>query len=183
MSFALEYRKKMQAKARKAQRSAKTGAQSDEGFAVPPAGKNADTRGNRRRVLAALSLAALILSVFNSGALVTYTGGLAGSPLGLRVAIASEDWHALMEKSRMTGVVESIRGAVATVRHSSWQDLAVLVAPSGGAPDEGDPGSPGAVPGPAPVLPAGDGERGRDLPGPIEVERGTQPLLKAEISR
>ena len=64
MSFALEYRKKMQADARKAVRQKKAVADVDDtGFVVLPPKKNVDTRGNRRRVLAALSLAGIILSV------------------------------------------------------------------------------------------------------------------------
>lgn len=144
MSFALEYRKKMQAEAREAEAGKKTTrkprparsrrartkksapppAMAPADFVVGAAKKSTDTRGNRLRVLAALSLAGGILSVFNSGALVQYAGGLGYNQAAMRVIIASENWHALMEQSRMTALVDGIREAVTTARHSEWQDLA-----------------------------------------------------------
>lgn len=125
MSFALEYRKKMQADAKREAQSEKKGAQEKErDFILLPAKKNADTRANRRRVLAALSLAGIILSVFNSGGLVHYAGGLGYNAVTMRVITISESWHDLMEQNRLTLVMEEIRDAVMTARQSSWQDLA-----------------------------------------------------------
>ncbi len=124
MSFVLEFRKKMQADARKTTRKKTAVKKSEEGFAFLPAKRNADTGGNRRRVLAALSLAAIILSVFNSGAMVQYAGGLGYNNLTMQIISASERWHQIMEETRMTALVEEIRGAVTKARQSSWQDLA-----------------------------------------------------------
>jgi len=181
MSFALDYRKKMQANAgevrckQEALTQVNTGA--DTGFVVSPVKNNADTRGNRRRVLAALSLAAMILSVFNSGAMVTYASGLATTPLGLKIADATEDWHALMDENRMTGVVEEIRALVATARYSSWQDFASLISAQPDAPYADRPEH-----GVTPVLPASDGpaQEEKDPRPEIEVERNG-PVMKAEI--
>lgn len=147
MSFALEYRKKMQAEAREAQagkkkaRKAKPArppraaskprvkksappAMAPAEFVVATAAKASDTPRNRLRVLGALSLAGLILSVFNSGALVQYAGGLGYNQAALRVMIASENWHALMQDSHMTSLAEGIREMVTSARQSEWQDLA-----------------------------------------------------------
>lgn len=130
MSFALEYRKKMQAEARKAAAvtapSRKKVARKIEptDFAVDPAKKSSDTRSNSRRMLAALSVAGLILATFNSGALVQYAGGLGYNQAAMRVIIATENWHRMMEESRMTAVVEGIRHTVMAARHSEWRDFA-----------------------------------------------------------
>ena len=129
MSFALEYRKKMQKEAAAVGVDAVAGGTPKkaraEDFVLHPAKKSADTRANRRRTLAALSLAGIILSVFNSGGLVQYTGNLGYNDVSIRIITASEDWHQLMEENRMTLVVDEIRNAVMVARHSSWQDLAM----------------------------------------------------------
>ena len=129
MSFALEYRKKMQqeaavAAAGEATRDASKKSRAGD-FVLQPAKKDVNTRANRRRTLAALSLAGIILSVFNSGGMVQYTGNLSYNDLSIRIITASEDWHQLMEENRMTLVVDEIRNAVMIARHSSWQDLAM----------------------------------------------------------
>lgn len=125
-SFALEYRKKMQAERTETKprvRKAAAAVNASD-FVMAPAGKSSDTPGNSRRVLAALLFAGLILSVFNSSALVQYAGGLGYNQAAMRVIIASENWHALMEQTRMTALVEGVREAVTTARHSQWRDLA-----------------------------------------------------------
>ena len=126
MSFALEYRKKMQAEAEKTRSRHKTRAarRPKTDFVVDAARGSDDTPGNRRCVLAALLLAGLILAVFNSGGLVRYAGGLGYNALVMKIIIASEDWHSLMERSRMTALMDGIRGAVTAARQSSWHDLA-----------------------------------------------------------
>lgn len=123
MSFALDYRQKMQAEARRAQQREEALEQANTGFVVLPASAEEDTRGNRRRVLAALSLAAIILSVFNSGGMVQYSGGLAATWLGTRIILATESWHRLMEENHMTVVVEEIRSVVSEARAASWPEL------------------------------------------------------------
>jgi hypothetical protein len=149
MSFALEYRKKMQADAERKSQSKKAVAQEhDRDFVVRPATDNADTRANRRQVLAALSLAGIILSVFNSGGLVHYAGGLGYNAVSMRVITISESWHDLMEQTRLTLVMKEIRDVVMTARQSSWQDLVfgLSIPPaysgSGGPPVPGLEGDP-----------------------------------------
>ncbi len=119
MSFALEYRKKLQQQEREAVRAAKA----NEGFVATPAGDVSDTRRNGRRVLAALVIAGGVLSVFNSGALVRYTQDLAGNPLGEKVIELSERWHEMMQAKQVTRVVEEIRGSLTMAREASWRDL------------------------------------------------------------
>lgn len=124
MSFALDYRKKMQAESRAAVQARAAQETRDTGFVVTSASDNTDTRRTRRQVLAALSLAGIILSLFNSDAMVRYAGGLADSSAGEQIILAAEDWHSLMEENRLTLVVEQIRGAVSYARYSQWPDLA-----------------------------------------------------------
>ena len=66
----------------------------------------------------------IILSFFNSGAMVRYAGGLADSIAGEQIILAAEDWHSLMAENRFTLVVEQIRDAVSYARYSQWPDLA-----------------------------------------------------------
>lgn len=119
MSFALEFRKKLQQREAETLRIKKA----NEGFVSMPVDSSTDTSNNRRRVLLALLIAGAVLSVFNSGGLVRYTQGLADNPVGPGLIIASEKWHALMQERQATLVVDHIRGSVALVRNSSWRDL------------------------------------------------------------
>jgi hypothetical protein len=121
MSFALEYRKKLQAQQRDAQVTKKA----NEGFVAEPVETASDTTSNRRRVFLVLVLAGGILATFNSGGLVNYTQGLADKPMGPQLILASERWHELMQEKKITRVVDHIRGFVAFVRDTSWQDLAI----------------------------------------------------------
>jgi hypothetical protein len=120
MSFALEYRKKLQAQQLEAVRFRKA----NEGFVSMPAEASTDTSNNRRRVFLALILAGGILATFNSGGLVNYTQGLANNPVGPELIIASEKWHELMQEKQVTRVVDHIRGSLALVREARWRDLA-----------------------------------------------------------
>ncbi len=119
MSFALQYRKKLQDQQSEAQAVKKA----NEGFVSMPAEPSTDTSNNRRRVLLALVLAGGILATFNSGGLVSYTQELADNPVGPRLIIASEKWHELMQEKQVTRVVDHIRGSLAKAREASWQDL------------------------------------------------------------
>lgn len=119
MSFALEFRKKLQQAEAETLRIKKA----NEGFVSMPADSFADTLNNRRRVMFALVIAGCVLAVFNSGGLVRYTQGLAGNPVGPELILASEKWHELMQEKQATLVVDHIRGSVALVRESSWRDL------------------------------------------------------------
>ncbi len=119
MSFALQYRKKLQAQQSEAQVAKKA----NEGFVALPADPSTDTSSNRRRVFFALVLAGGILATFNSGGLVNYTQEMASNPVGPRLIMASEKWHELMREKQVTRVVDHIRGSLAYVREARWQDL------------------------------------------------------------
>ena len=123
MSFALEFRK---------QRLTNSSSRSKSREAAPK--RRASHRKTKRendtstltgrQVAAALLIAGIVLSVFNSGALVQYAGGLADRVHGPVIISVSERWHALMELGRMNRLSERVRAAVSTARHSSWQDVA-----------------------------------------------------------
>lgn len=119
MSFALQYRKKLQAR----QSEARITKKANEGFVSPPADPSSDTPGNRRRVFIALVLAGGILATFNSGGLVNYAQELAGNPVGPKLILASETWHELMREKQVTRVVDHIRGSLVYVREARWRDL------------------------------------------------------------
>lgn len=175
MSFALEYRKKMQARARAAEQERAARERANAGFVVTPPDENTDTRRTRRQVLAALSLAGIILSFFNSGSFVQYAGGLTDSSVGMRIIVAAEDWHSLMEKNRLTLVVEKIRGAVSHVRHSEWPDLASGL---GLGPAYRQPEHPDAI---APVDRAIEEKRPDDREPDIEITRPAGPVMRASV--
>ena len=119
MSFALEFRKKQQL----LEHAVHSARQANKGFVSMPAERSSDTKGNRRRVLLALVIAGGVLATFNSGGLVQYSYDLADSPFGENVIEASESWHDMMSETRVTEVMDQIRGSVAMARESSWQDL------------------------------------------------------------
>lgn len=163
MSFALEYRRKMQSEAnRRASHKKKSSNGAD--FVVAAPRTNADTRANRRRVLAAVSLAGIILSIFNSGAMVNYAGGLGYSAVSMRVITLTESWHDLMQERQLTRVVEEIRGAMSVARRSRWQDIA-----SGLAITPTHPLLTGSEPGPVRNRPI-------DKPVPAETEPVREPV-------
>ena len=175
MSFALEYRKKMQADARAAREGKAEQEEVNCGFAVMPAGEDVDTGGNRRRVLATISLAAIILSFFNSGAMVQYAGGLTDSNIGMRIILATEHWHGLMEKNRLTLVVEEIRGVVSEARHSEWPDLASSLGFARGYTDREQPETIQPVEHPV-------DEKAPDEREPaIEITRPDGPVMRAAV--
>ena len=174
MSFALEYRKKMQAQAR-AERARRVALKRENsGYVVQPPEGGEDTRANRRRVLAALSLAAMLLFVFNSGGLVRYTGGLGETRAGQLVVELAERWHGLMEEHRMTAVVDEIRGAVAQARQSRWPDLA-----AGWSPLSADPATAEEQLAPPTIPTAGEAPQ-EDEP-PVRETAPVGPVLRAAI--
>jgi hypothetical protein len=164
MSFALEFRKKLQQREAETLRIKKA----NEGFVSMPVDSSTDTSNNRRRVLLALVIAGGVLSIFNSGGLVRYTQGLADNPVGPVLIIASEKWHALMQEKQATLVVDHIRGSVAMVRDSSWRDLTFgLRLTQDGTPPN--------------VLPAG-----QEIPYPPEPEepriaKPVAPVMRASV--
>lgn len=119
MSFALEYRKKLQQQ----QQEAYARAKANEGYVSPPLDERAETGKNRRRVFLALVVAGGVLGVFNSGGLVQYSYDLAEMPFGPRLIVLSEKWHGLMQEQKATRVVEQIRDTVMLARQSRWRDL------------------------------------------------------------
>lgn len=123
MSFALEFRKKHLVKRSgesQAERAVMRDDQARSSKQTPPAPKPM----SGRRVAQALLVAAVILAVFNSGALVQYARGLSDKMFGPPIITASETWHAMMERGRLTGLTEQIRQIVSQARQSSWDDIA-----------------------------------------------------------
>jgi len=176
MSFALDYRRKLKEQERKEQAFKKA----NEGFVVLPLEPDADTQGNGRRVLMALVIAAGLLAVLNSAGLVNYAYGLADSRLGRNLVVVSEKWHQLMEQGRATKVVDHIRGSVATIRETSWQDLKVAFDLPPFSPVEINPRQPGVVPASAPQ-PAIEQER-REATEPAD-HAPAAPIMRASADR
>lgn len=172
MSFALNYRKKLQQKVREEQAFRKA----NEGFVTLPLGPDSDTRGNRRRVFFALLIAGGFLAVLNSAGLVNYAYGLADSRIGRSVIAASERWHEMMQDRQATRVVDHIRGSVAAIRETRWQDLKIVFGSDPGVPvqtgPEQSPVLPASVP-PMPIAP--------ELPEPKEPVKvkPAGPVLRA----
>lgn len=132
MSFALQYRKQLQAREREERAFRKA----NEGFVALPVHNAADTRRNPRRVLCALVIAGAFLAVFNSDGLVRYSYEHVDTQAGRKFVVWSEKWHGLMQAGKAPRVVEEIRGSVMIARQSNWQDLAGIF---GGGTRENDP--------------------------------------------
>lgn len=163
MSFALDYRKKLQDKERDELRLAKENA----GFVTMPLDPDTDTRGNRRRVTLALLIAGGLLAVLNSAGLVNYAYNLADTRAGQMLVVASERWHGMMERHRTTQVVGHIRGSVVAIRETSWQDLKVVLNFSPEQPGDMDQDRP-------PVMPASSPQDHKP-PQPQETVRPQKP--------
>jgi len=171
MSFALEYRKKLQAQQNEAVRIRKA----NEGFVSMPAEATTDTSNNRRRVFLALILAGGILATFNSGALVNYTQGMANNPVGPELILASEKWHEMMQEKQVTRVVDHIRGSVALVRETRWQDLTFGL----DLTTAENPEAPGAQPQVVPANLPGEPERPPQIkPG---IAKPSGPVMRASV--
>jgi len=171
MSFALEYRKKLQAQQNEAVRIRKA----NEGFVSMPVEATTDTSNNRRRVFLALILAGGILATFNSGALVNYTQGLANNPVGPELILASEKWHEMMQEKQVTRVVDHIRGSVALVRETRWQDLTFGL----DLTTAENPEAPGAQPQVVPANLPGEPERPQQIkPG---IAKPSGPVMRASV--
>lgn len=173
MSFALEFRKKLQQQEREAAQAAKA----NEGFVTAPAGGAGDTRRNGRRVLAALVIAGGVLSVFNSGALVRYTQDLAGNPIGERLIELSERWHETMQRKQATRVVEEIRGSLTMAQEASWRDLTARlgIEPSRTRPENRDDFK--VVPAKGDAPPEAEPDDGRETVTPAG------PVMRASVER
>lgn len=173
MSFALDYRKKLQEQDRREKAFRKA----NEGFVTLPQEADVDTRGNGRRVLMALIIAGSFLAILNSAGLVNYAYGLADSRLGRTLVVASEQWHQMMERGRATQVVDHIRGSVAMMRETSWQDLKmVFLSPQ----PEMSPERPQVIPAKAPQPAAEPEEPENAKPAPI-VPAPAAPVMRAAI--
>lgn len=173
MSFALEYRKKLQAQQQEAVRFRRA----NEGFVSMPAEATTDTSNNRRRVFLALILAGGILATFNSGALVNYTQGLANNPVGPELILASEKWHEMMQEKQVTRVVDHIRGSVALVREARWQDLTFGL----DLTTAENPETPRTQPQVVPAKLPGEPER----PQPIKpgIAKPAGPVMRASVDK
>jgi hypothetical protein len=165
MSFALEFRKQQQQKSRDAALEDKA----RNSFVALPAQAGADTKGNRRRVMLALLIAGSVLSIFNSEGLVRYTQNLAGNPIGEKLIVMSENWHALMQDKQVTRVADHIRGSVAMARGANWRDLTF-----------GFRGNPDEQPQPA-IVPAKQEVPLPPEPEPQEIAKPDRPVMRASV--
>lgn len=172
MSFALDYRRKLQEQERKEQAFRKA----NKGFVALPLEPDADTKGNGRRVLMALVIAGGLLAVLNSAGLVNYAYGLADSRLGRNLVVVSEHWHRMMEQGKATKVVDHIRGSVAMIREANWQDLRMVLMLAPGTPAEMNPARLQVIPVNAPG-PAIEPER-REENAPTE-QAPKAPIMRA----
>jgi hypothetical protein len=140
-----------------------------------PAEATTDTSNNRRRVFLALILAGGILATFNSGGLVNYTQGLANNPVGPELILASEKWHEMMQEKQVTRVVDHIRGSVALVRETRWQDLTFGL----DLTTAENPEAPGAQPQVVPANLPGEPERPQQIkPG---IAKPSGPVMRASV--
>ena len=170
MSFALDFRKQQQQKRRDAALEDKA----RNSFVALPAEAGADTKGNRRRVMLALLIAGSVLSIFNSEGLVRYTQNLAGNPIGEKLIVMSENWHALMQDKQVTRVADRIRGSVAMARGANWRDLTFGFR---GNPDEQlQP----AMPQPN-VVPAKQEAPAPPTPEQREIAKPDRPMMRASV--
>lgn len=182
-SFALEYRKRLLAQkqtAREAERARRS-----EGFIADPAPDHKATAANRARVFGALLIAAGVLAIFNSEALVHWTRGLSSTAAGRQAFSLAMEWDAWMKASSADRLVAAIRDRVTMVRSAAWEDVAgpfafgklrageglVRSAASGGKPP---PGITGALPALPP--PASQDAGGEPLPPAMALDRGADQL-------
>ena len=70
-------------------------------------------------VFVLMVLTLLILAMFQSSALVTWSYDLPVSPLSATISSAAESWHALMEQVGIASFSQSVSDAVLTL-HDDW---------------------------------------------------------------
>jgi len=97
-----------------------------EGFDAPWDHAHADdtteegTSRNSVRMLKAMLLATLILSVFNSGAMVNWVRGLPAGPVEDRIILTAEVWHEWMEDEGLSDYMASARDYVQSLKERGW---------------------------------------------------------------
>lgn len=138
MSFVMDYRRGTAA--REAERQARDFSNALDRIDKAATAKS-EKRLHRLSVLGAMLIAAGVLGMFNSAALVQYAYGLSESEMGIHVLEATESWHEMMQRQNFTVVVERIRDAVGNARQSSWEDLTMALAALVGAVENGEPRS------------------------------------------
>ena len=82
------------------------------------------TAESSARAFGALTVAMLILAVFNSAALISYARDLVSSESGRQIYALSERWHGMMEDVHATEALGVLRQRVDTAREARWSDLA-----------------------------------------------------------
>lgn len=174
MSYILDYRKKVQEKARAEQQLLKANA----GFVTMPVEADTDIARNPRRVSLALIIAAGLLAMLNSAGLVNYAYNQADSRAGQVLVDVTEEWHALMEQTHTTHVVDHVRGSVATLREARWQDLkvALTILPLGR--DDAASDEPATMPSTAPEQPVQPKTWRPDQP---QKQDGSAPVMRASV--
>lgn len=108
MSFALDYRRRMQA----------------EAAAIPR--KPARPLGPRR-MMGAFAVAALMLAAFDSHGLLLATQNRASGPFGRPALTAARSWHGLMQETGIAAAMGQTRIFVADVKSRRWTDVAALL--------------------------------------------------------
>jgi len=82
-----------------------------------------ETSRNRGRMFVAILVAALMLGVFNSSALVNRVRGLPAGPVEDRIITTAETWNGWMENQGLSGYIEVARTYVAALKDKRWRDL------------------------------------------------------------
>ncbi len=101
----------------------------EPGFEMKPkATLNAEleTTGTFKRMFYAMLLAAFILALFHSAALVTYVRGLPIGPVEDTIIAVSEAWHEQMQRNGMTGLFATMDEQMKTLHDATWEDVEAL---------------------------------------------------------
>lgn len=127
-SFALAYRKKLQAQElASGRRLRRDGALAREGrLPADPQSRVV----HRASVLAALLLAGLVLAVFNSEALTRYARGQGETAAGRQAYALSLRWHRMMESGHATLLMDGLRESARLAREAAWPESANQVSAS-----------------------------------------------------
>ena len=128
-SFALSFRRKYFLEpALAAELRSRSQATSPVSRPIPPVGHRIgevpDKSPARRTTLAALVIAALVLAVFNSEAMVSTARDLAESRMGRPLLPVVERWDGAMDRIGAKRLVGSVRTLMLDAQHARWSDVA-----------------------------------------------------------
>lgn len=83
-------------------------------------GDDEDTGRNYRRMLRTLLVAALLLGIFNSGALFSWVRGLPAGTIEAGIIVSSETWHHWMEEAGVSDYIVRIREQIQSLKNADW---------------------------------------------------------------